>query len=103
MQYLMKFQTKDSIIDKISDVFPKSLDIQELKDRFNESFIKNKECSAVVMYFIKNNLMKSFIAGFRNQQDGSQKVCIIDMQTNKEYSPKEFSNELNILAEALKK
>ena len=100
MKYFMKFQTSDTILSS-SDKYFKDLNIQELKNRFNSEFVQNKDCSAVTIYFKGNGVDKSFIAGFRNQNDNSQKVCIVDMQTKKEYSPKEFSKELNILQTTL--
>ena len=96
----MKFQTVNAVLPNSDNSF-KSLNIQELKNRFNSEFVQNKDCSAVTIYFKGNNINKSFIAGFRNQSDNSQKICIIDMQTKKEYSPKEFSEELNILQTVL--
>ncbi len=101
MLYSMKFQTVNSILKDISDNSLIPLNIQQLKDRFNSSFIKNKECSAVVITFVDKGVNKSFIGGFRNQDDNSQKVYIIDMQTKKEYSPKEFSEELALLQTVL--
>ena len=96
MLYSMKFQTAVAVLTNISDTHLSVLDIKELKDRFNLSFVKNRECSAVTIRFVDNNIDKSFIAGFRNNR-----ICIIDMQTKQEYSPKEFSEELNILQETL--
>lgn len=96
MLYSMKFQTAVTVLKNISDTHLSVLDITKLKDRFNMSFIKNRECSAVTIRFVDNNIDKSFIAGFRNN-----KVCIVDMQTKQEYSLKEFSEELNILQETL--
>lgn len=96
MLYSMKFQTATAVLKDISDTHLSVLDIKELKDRFNLSFVKNKQCSAVTIRFVDNSIDKSFIAGFRND-----KVCIIDMQTKQEYSPKEFSEALNILQETL--
>ena len=92
----MKFQTAVAVLKDISDTHLSVLDIKELKDRFNLSFVKNKQCSAVTIRFVDDSIDKSFIAGFRNN-----KVCIVDMQTKQEYSIKEFSEELNILQETL--
>ena len=92
----MKFQTATAVLKDISDTQMSVLNIKELKDRFNLSFVKNKQCSAVTIRFVDKNIDKSFIAGFRND-----KVCIVDMQTKQEYSLKEFSEELNILQETL--
>ena len=96
MLYSMKFQTATAVLRNISDTHLSVLDIKELKDRFNLSFVKNKQCSAVTIRFVDNSIDKSFIAGFRND-----KVCIVNMQTKQEYSLKEFSEELNILQETL--
>ena len=96
MLYSMKFQTATAVLRNISDTHLSVLDIKELKDRFNLSFVKNRECSAVTIRFVDDSIDKSFIAGFRNN-----KVCIVNMQTKQEYSLKEFSEELNILQETL--
>jgi hypothetical protein len=70
------------------------LNVPKLKERFNNDFVRNKECKAVVITFMGDGIMKSFIAGIR---DGV--VVIIDEDTKQEYTPKEFSAGLNTLVQ----
>ena len=101
MKYWMKFyDNNDSelLLKSTLDFMGEDLNISHLKQRFNKDFVKNKEVKAVKISFldVSNKINKSFIAGFRNNS-----VIIIDTDTKKEYSPKEFSEELNILDKLL--
>lgn len=101
MKYWMKFyDNNDSelLFKSTLDFMGEDLDIFVLKQRFNKDFIQNKEVKAVKISFLEvsNKINKSFIAGFRNNS-----VVIIDTDTKKEYSPKEFSEQLNILDKML--
>ena len=101
MKYWMKFyDNKNSELLSISTLhfMGEDLDISHLKQRFNKDFVQNKEVKAVKIAFLDvfSKINKSFIAGFRNDS-----VVIIDTDIKKEYSSKEFSEELNILDKLL--
>ncbi len=103
MKYWMKFyDNNNSELLSISTLnfMGEDLNISDLKQRFNKDFIKNKEVKAVKISFldVSNKINKSFIAGFKNNS-----VVIIDTDSKKEYSPKEFSEQLNILDKVLNK
>ena len=101
MKYWMKFyDNNNSELLSISTLnfMGEDLNISHLKQRFNKDFVQNKEVKAVKIAFLDvfSNINKSFIAGFRNSS-----VVIIDTDTKIEYSPKEFSEELNVLDKLL--
>jgi hypothetical protein len=95
MKYWMSFADNNneevwSISDKT--FLGRDLDITELKDRFNRDFIKRPGIKGVEITFMGKGINRSFIAGFKNKH-----VVIIDLQSKREYTAKEFSVELNIL------
>lgn len=97
MNYSMEFIGNEALSDK--KLSGKPLNIVELKERFNNDFVKNTKTQAVKIFFIHpNQLLVPFIAGVRKG-----KVVVINMMTKTEYTPKEFSEGLNQLDELLSK
>lgn len=97
MKYSMKFIDNNEVeMLSISTLLflGEDLNIPELKERFNNDFVRNKECKGVIINFMGDGIMKSFVAGFRGKA-----VVIIDGDTKQEYTPKEFSAGLNTLIE----
>jgi hypothetical protein len=97
--YSMSFydHNYDLIISKSDLAFmPKKLDISELKNRFNNDFVKSKDARAVEMTLSLGRLTKSFMVGIKNES-----VVIIEKSTKKEYSVSEFKKELDILENML--
>lgn len=98
MRYWMKFIDNDNeTMNLISDTgfIGKPLSIPELKERFNSNFVKGT-AKAVEMSFLDKGVNHSFIAGIRNKS-----VVICDTKTKREFTPKEFSEELNIIERAI--
>lgn len=94
MRYWMQFMDNDSqTIMSISDnaFIGKEFDLDELKGRFNNDFIKGK-ARGVKITFLGGKVNKSFIAGFRGKD-----VVICDMESNHEYTAKQFGNHLNLV------
>jgi len=95
MNYFMKFYDNNDveILETSTLTFlGDTLNISELKQRFNLNFVQNKNVKCCKVTFLGKGINKSFIAGFRNES-----LVIVDMDTKKEYSSKEFSTELNNL------
>ena len=98
LMYWMKFyDNSDELVIDLSDVtfLGKSFNIVDIKRRFNEDFVKGT-AKAVELSFLGLGANKSFLAGIKDKE-----VVILDKDTRKEYSPKEFSQELNILNSVL--
>jgi len=94
LQYWMKFyDNSDELIISLSDLtfLGKPFDLVDIKHRFNEDFVRGK-AKLVELSFLGLGANKTFLAGILDR-----KVVIVDKDTNKEYSPKEFSQELTIL------
>ena len=94
IQYWMKFyNNSDELVVSISDVtfLGKSFNLVDIKERFNRDFVKGNS-KVVEISFLGLGANKTFLAGIRDK-----KVVIVDTDTKREYSPKEFSQELNIL------
>ena len=94
IQYWMKFyNNSDELVVSISDVtfLGKSFNLVDIKERFNRDFVKGNS-KVVEISFLGLGANKTFLAGIRDK-----KVLILDTDTKREYSPKEFSQELNIL------
>ena len=99
MKYWMKFLDNDSnpiIAISTMQFNGEDLNFSELKERFNKNFVQNSNCRGCEISFLGNGINKSFIAGFRNNS-----VVIIDTSNHKEYSSKEFSQQLYILENVL--
>lgn len=99
MRYWLKFFDNDNqeILSSSTLKFAgDNLNIPELKNRFNTNFVKNTQCKCVKISFLGNGVNKSFVAGIKES-----KVIIIDSDSNKEYTPKEFSKELDTLENIL--
>lgn len=94
IQYWMKFyNNSDELVVSVSDVtfLGKSFNLVDIKERFNRDFVKGNS-KMVEMSFFGLGANKTFLAGIRDE-----KVVIVDTETKREYSPREFSQELNIL------
>lgn len=98
MRYWMKFiDNSNEIMYPVSDTgfTGKPLSIPELKERFNSDFVKGT-AKAVEISFLGKGVNHTFIAGIRNKS-----VVICDTKTKREFTPKEFSEELNIIERAI--
>jgi putative lipase involved disintegration of autophagic bodies len=99
MKYWLKFFDNDhNVIISTSTISfaGDDLNTTELRNRFNTNFVKNIQCKCVEISFLGNGVNRSFVAGIKQS-----KVLIIDSQTKKEYTPKEFSAQLEILDKIL--
>ena len=95
MKYWMSFRNNDNVEDmNLSTInfTGENLSIPKLKERFNTNFVKNTSIKTVKISFLGNGINKSFIAGSRKG-----KIVICDTDTKKEYTPREFSIELNLI------
>ena len=98
MKYWMKFyDNNNEMIISLSDIvfMGKDLDVPEIKQRWNDVFSK-KLAKVVEISFLDNNVNKTFVAGYR----GSSMV-VIDTDSKKEYTPKEFSQNLSSIENIL--
>lgn len=97
MKYWMKFYDNNELIISLSNLefMGKDLDIPELKERWNTAFTK-RLASCVEISFLGNKINKRFVAGWKNK-----KLTVIDTDNNKEYTPKEFSHNLNSIENIL--
>jgi hypothetical protein len=98
MKYWMTFyDNNQEKILSISDTtfIGRDVDISEIQRRFINDFTMGN-ASMVKMSFLDNRINKSFIAGLRKKG-----IVIIDMDTKREFSTKEFNKELDILEEML--
>lgn len=93
----MKFYNNNEVIISLSDLefMGKNLNVPELKERWNTAFTK-RLASAVEVSFLGNKVNKTFVAGYRNN-----KLVVIDTDTKQEYTPKEFSHNLNSIENIL--
>lgn len=93
----MKFYNNNEMVISLSDIvfMGKDLNVPELKERWNTAFTK-RLASAVEVSFLGNKVNKTFVAGYRNN-----KLVVIDTDTKQEYTPKEFSNNLNSIENIL--
>ena len=99
MQYWMTFIEKNETVCSISDVtfMGRPLNIRELKDRFNNDFIKGTADAVKISFLCPvYKINKSFIAGFR--MNG---IVICDMDTKQEYDLRTFNEEINKLEQFL--
>lgn len=87
----MKFMDMEGIVPSLSNIKPVDFNCQELKDRFNKNFVKNKSIQLVELTFY-SDVVVEFIAGFRDS-----KVLFINKKTKQEFNTKEFSQALNEL------
>lgn len=97
MKYWMKFYDNKELVISLSDIvfMGKDLNIPELKERWNTAFTK-RLASAVEISFLGNKVNKTFVAGYRDN-----KLVVIDTDTKQEYTPKEFSSNLNMIENIL--
>jgi hypothetical protein len=97
MKYWMKFYDKKELVISLSDLefMGKDLNIPKLKERWNDAFTK-RLASAVEVSFLGNKVNKTFVAGYRDN-----KLVVIDTDTKQEYTPKEFSSNLNMIENIL--
>lgn len=93
----MKFYDKKELVISLSDLefMGKDLNILKLKERWNDAFTK-RLASAVEVSFLGNKVNKTFVAGYRDN-----KLVVIDTDTKQEYTPKEFSSNLNMIENIL--
>ena len=99
MKYWMKFyDNQNELMLSISSLtfMGDDLDFSQFKSRFNNDFVKGT-AKAVSISFLGNGVMKNFIAGFRGDR-----IFIVDTDSKKEYSVKEFSHELSLVEEILR-
>jgi hypothetical protein len=94
----MKFyDNSNEMIISLSDIvfMGKDLNVPEIKERWNDAFTK-RLASAVEISFLANRINKTFVAGYRDN-----KLVVIDTDTKQEYTPKEFSSNLNMIENIL--
>lgn len=93
MKYWMKFYNGNEIDLSLSDTcfMGKDLNISELRRRFIDDFIFGN-LDMVKISFLDKGINKSFIAGFRKQA-----IVIIDVDSKKEFTTKEFNDSLDEL------
>ena len=98
MKYWMEFHNNKQIILSLSTTSFRGdvLDIDKLKERFNNNLLRNKEVVMCKITFLGNGVNKTFIAGYRNG-----KCVIVDTETKKEYSIQEYKKELDVLQNIL--
>jgi hypothetical protein len=98
MKYWMKFYDKNELVISLSDIvfMGKDLNIPELKERWNDAFVIKRLASSVEISFLGNKVNKTFVAGYRDN-----KLVVIDTDTKQEYTPKEFSSNLNMIENIL--
>jgi len=102
IKYWMKFVDNDNeTILSISDLafMGVILDIDKLKSRFNNDFVKNKACKGVQISFLGAGINACFVAGFNKEQD----IEIVNTHTGVRMTSKEFSEQLNILERILER
>lgn len=91
MKYSMQFFGNDNkVISSMS--FKRELNVDELKEEFNNNFVRNGNIKAVQITFYTSTGMIDFVAGVRGN-----KVVIVDVISKKEYTCKQFSAELDTL------
>ena len=98
MKYWMKFyDNNNEMIISLSDLvfMGKDINIPEIKERWNDVFTK-KLAKVVEISFLANRINKTFVAGYRDN-----KLVVIDTATKQEYTPKEFSANLNSIENIL--
>lgn len=98
MRYWMKFYNGNEVDLSLSDTsfMGRDINISELQIRFINNFILG-HADMVKISFLDKGINKSFIAGFRDEG-----IRIIDMDSKKELTTKEFNDSLDELERLMK-